>query len=324
MEALTLFAGGLAAGLVAGLASCTAVQGGLLAGLAQPPCEHRPDQQAGQRTGRPADQRADRSADRQAPGRSADRWAVGRFLAGRFCSHVLAGALLGLLGSAVSLPPAARAVTMVVAGCAVAGFGVRLMRRRPACRPRPPARLGAFLLGAATILVPCGVTLGVELTAVSSGTALGGAAAMAGFALGTAPALALLGLLLRGLSRTWLALAAGAAAVAVGVWTVGSGLGLGGWLPRPDAPAAAAPSGRITVHATRDGYRPGIVTAPAGVPVELVFAVAEAGCTGTVAIDGRDVRLPATVRLPPRPPGTLRYSCSMGMYQGFVRFVAAN
>ncbi|GAA2214746.1 hypothetical protein GCM10009850_102110 [Nonomuraea monospora] len=302
MQTLTLLAGGVAAGLLAGTATCTAAQGGLLVGLTD-----------GRRGHDPA--------------------LVGWFLAGRLVSYTAAGALLGLLGSAVSLPPQARAVLLVMAGITVVGFAIRLMRRTGCSAPEPPpsSRYRAPLLGAATILVPCGVTLGVEMIAVSSGSPLAGAAAMAGFVLGTAPAFALLGYVLRRVSRTRLARWAGLVAVGAGLWTVGAGVNLGGWLAVPAAPALSgtgpsrpeAPgyvTDTVTVYATRDGYRPSTVTARAGVPVQVVFKLVDRGCTGTVAIGGRDVALPATVRLPPQPAGSLRYVCGMGMYTGFIHF----
>lgn len=315
---------------------------------------------------------------------------MGWFLAGRLASHTAAGALLGLLGSAVSLPPQARAVLLVAAGVTVVVFAVRLIRRgrascedhaagtdpadgsearaehsacsdpaacatgrthapgrepaaghehatgdepmaarehathgKPAARPAVISRWRAPLLGAATILVPCGVTLGMEMVAISSGSPLAGAAVMAGFVAGTAPAFALLGYVLRRISRTRLARAAGVVALAAGLWTAGSGISLGGWLGAP-APAEARPQGpaptSVTVWATRDGYRPAMVDLRANTEVVVVFEVLDRGCTDTVVIDGRDVALPATVRLPPHPPGTLRYVCGMGMYAGFINF----
>ena len=362
MQATALLFTGLAAGLIAGTASCTVVQGGLLIGLV--------------------------TRDRPAP--------VGWFIVGRLASYACAGALLGLLGSAVQLPPTARAVLLVPAGVAVITYALRLMRHGRTCTPhghtfrahehpaqdvrqrtscedprqrtaasptasacvvRPSSRgllsrvgAGAWrgpLLGAATILIPCGVTLGMEMVAVSSGSALGGAAVMAGFVVGTAPAFALLGWVLGRVSRTRLARVAGMVAVVAGLWTIASGLSLGGWLPVPGSPVAAIsasvnppstrPTGvvnpavaaagmespslqRVTVWATRGGYRPGIVGARAGVAVDVEFKVVDQGCTSTVTIVGRDVALPATVRLPPQPPGMLRYVCGMGMYTGFIDF----
>ncbi|SNT38265.1 Cytochrome C biogenesis protein transmembrane region [Streptosporangium subroseum] len=420
-----LFAGGLAAGLVAGTASCTAMQGGLLAGLTS-----RENPVCG----------GDRPMVREPSGPAV----VSLFLAGRSGSHVVAGALLGLVGSAVQLGPEVRAALLVVAGIAVMVFGARMFRREPVgCAPHRtvasraaafggkvialratvfggrtiasqatvpeggtlpsgngpavsgderltsgsgpaisgngtitsgtgpaasgsgtitsgngPAASGsgtlvsrteptasgeraltfgggvvapgvrAVMLGAATILLPCGVTLSTEVVAVSSGSALGGAAVMAGFAVGTAPAFALLGLALRRVATTRLAALAGIVALATGLWTIASGMSLGGWLPGSGgSPAAAATvradgTQRIDVWATDRGYRPGVVTARAGVSAEIVFHLVGApGCTRMLTIDGRDVALPATVRLDPRPPGSLRYVCSMGMYVGFITFL---
>lgn len=330
-----LFAGGLAAGLVAGTASCTAVQGGLLTGL----------------TSR---SRSACSGGRGLASGPSNPAAVALFLIGRSGSHLVAGILLGLLGSAVQPGPQLRAALLVSAGTMIMVFGIRAFGRPRDSEPAPEAsgcghpladtpleghtpRRGvvsrltapaprAVMLGAATILLPCGVTLSVEMVAVSSGSALGGAAVMAGFVTGTAPAFALLGLLLRRAAATRLAALAGVVALAAGLWTVSSGLRLGGWLPGSGGPAStAAQTGgvqRIEIWATGDGYRPGMVTARAGVPAELVFHLGGTpGCTRTLTIDGRDVVLPATVRLGARSTGSLRYGCSMGMYTGLVNFV---
>ncbi|MFF5245532.1 sulfite exporter TauE/SafE family protein [Streptosporangium sp. NPDC000095] len=403
-----LFAAGLAAGLVAGTASCTAVQGGLLTGLtsrdlparSRRHCETREcdgTDEPGRTDG--ADEHGETGGtggdgkDGGAGAGPSGPVVVALFLAGRLGSHVVAGALLGLAGSAVLLGPQVRAALLVAAGIAVAGFGIRMFGRGPrtGCHPgvasggRTSRRGGvsgitgitritapaprALALGAATILLPCGVTLGIETVAVSSGSVLGGGAVMAGFVVGTTPAFALLGLVLRRAATTRLAALAGVAALATGLWTISSGLSLGGWLPGSGGPAmaAGAPAGtarnpmagatdeagaadgpaggipdgpagttgdqaraavhsggvqRIDIWATDRGYRPGVVTARAGFPTELVFHLVGApGCTRTLTIDGRDVTLPATVRLGARDAGSLRYVCSMGMYVGFIRFV---
>lgn len=316
-----LFAGGLAAGLVAGTTSCTAVQGGLLIGL------------AGRRDGGKR-----RSAGPVVPA----------FIGGRLASHMVVGALLGLLGGVVRIPPEARAVLLVGAGTAVIVFAVRLIRNTgraascsshhaPAPSPpvgglaRPAPWMRAGLLGAATVLIPCGVTLSTEVIAVSSASWFGGAAVMAGFVTGTAPAFALLGVLVRRIASTRLAVIAAAAALVAGSVTVLAGLRLGGWLPDLGAPATATagaqrrPDGTqvVTVWSTAEGYRPGVVSIEAGRPAEIVFRTLDnQGCTRTLTIQGRDITLPvtgeATVRLAPQGPGRLRYVCGMGMYAGFI------
>lgn len=271
---------------------------------------------------------------------------MGAFLTGRLFSHIAAGALLGMLGSAVQVSPRARAALLVAAGIAVVVLAVRLLRRggshsgascsahsaETVIRTRAPGVARGLALGAATILVPCGVTISLEIVAVSTGSVIGGAAVLGGFAIGTAPAFAALGLLLRGLASTRLAVIAGVAAVVAGVLTIGSGLRLGGWLPGQSpfsgSPATASGSStgtandpqaarqgmrvrqstdgtrarqgddgvqRITIWATDYGFRPGIVTAAADRTTEIVFRTDGArGCTRTVAIDDRDVALPDT------------------------------
>ncbi|MEV7967351.1 sulfite exporter TauE/SafE family protein [Sphaerisporangium sp. NPDC088356] len=335
MTPAALFAGGLAAGLLAGTASCTAVQGGLLIGL----------------TGR-----------RGGSERRSGLAVVPAFIGGRLASHAVAGALLGLLGGVVRIPPGARAVLLVGAGAAVIVFAVRLIRNTgraqacsshhapspspppspapsPAPPPSPPAgvlgRLApwmkAGLLGAATILIPCGVTLSTEVIAVSSGSWLGGAAAMAGFVAGTAPAFALLGVLVRRIATTRLVVLAAAAALVAGSVTVFAGLRLGGWLPDLGAPPTATAGAQtradgtqvVTVWSTTRGYRPGVISIEAGRPADIVFRTLDnQGCTRTLTIQGRDITLPvtgaATVRLAPQVPGRLRYVCGMGMYAGFI------
>ncbi|WP_067180809.1 sulfite exporter TauE/SafE family protein [Microtetraspora niveoalba] len=388
MGPAALFAGGLAAGLAAGTASCAAVQGGLLVALtgrprpsARPGSPPPADQVAGH-SGSGAGRVAATRADAAAVGAFLSGRLVAHTLLGGLLG--LAGSAVRL-GASVRAVLLVGAGLMVV----FHAVRLILRRRAPACSNdcpdhtdppgerlgdvervkdterggghehgehafapgrgvRAPVRRG-LVLGAGTVLVPCGVTISMEVAAVSSGSALTGAAAMAGFALGTAPALAVLGLLLRRLSSSRLAALAGVAALVAGLFTVSYGLRLGGWLPDPGAPgtglaaaesatdttaraapgtvASPGPGGvqRITIWATERGFRPGIVTARAGLPLEIVFRTRDNnGCTRTVTVDGRDVVLTVTgqdvVRLPPRPAGDLRYACGMGMYAGFIRF----
>ncbi|MFF4775557.1 sulfite exporter TauE/SafE family protein [Microtetraspora fusca] len=372
MGPAALFASGLAAGLAAGTASCAAVQGGLLVGLVRPAGglsgpSARTEASSGTAAGAGARTGADAAAvGAFLAGRLVSHTLLGGLLglagsAVRLGASVRAVLLVGaglmvavhavrLLrrrgGAACVGDPRERSKSPERAGCPECTTcgdptGCSECSRDhdiPAAAPvratRSPVRRG-LALGTATLLVPCGVTISMEVAAVSSGSALAGAAALAGFTLGTAPALAALGLLLRRLASSRLAVLGAVAALAAGLFTVASGLSLGGWLPgagpaarAESVPAASAgPDGvqRITIWATERGFRPGIVTARADLPLEIVFRTRDNyGCTRTVTVDGRDVVLPVTgqdaVRLPPRGPGDLRYACGMGMYAGFIRF----
>ncbi|MFC7303866.1 sulfite exporter TauE/SafE family protein [Streptomyces monticola] len=332
-----LFVTGVTTGLFAGGASCAAVQGGLLAGA------------VGRRT---------KEGPAQHPPGGGLFAPVVAFLGAKLVSHTLLGAALGLLGAAVQPGPRTQAVLLVLAAALMVLFaldmlGVSFVRRFV---PRPPAAWGRrvrrsaksasvttpAVLGFLTVLIPCGVTLSVELIAVTSGSVTGGAAVLAGFVLGTGPLFALLGFFLRSAARLWqgrLTLVTGVLVLLVAVWTLGSGLRLGGWWPAGGGPASAATepaqpvrthadgSQTITVQARTDSYRPSSITAKAGVRTELVVATKDSGgCVRAFVVPGLGVRkiLPVTgettVDLGSPKAGTMSFSCGMGMYGGRIRF----
>ncbi|MGT2525814.1 urease accessory protein UreH domain-containing protein [Streptomyces nojiriensis] len=333
----TLFLTGVATGLFAGGASCAAVQGGLLAG----------------------------AVGRRATAWSAQAWErsglfapVAAFLGAKLASHALLGAVLGLVGAAVQPGPQARATLLVASAVLMAVFaldmlGVRAVRhlvpRLPASwgrRVRRSAKSTAVttpaVLGFLTVLIPCGVTLSVELIAVTSGSPYAGAAVMSGFVLGTGPLFAVLGFFLRSAASLWqgrLTAVTGIIVLLVAVWTLGSGLRLGGWwpTPAPQAVAASVPAQTvrtaadgtqtITVQARTNSYTPGAVTARAGVPTKLVVAThGTNGCVRSFVVPDRGVQevLPVTgekvIDLGTPKAGTLAFTCGMGMYGGQITF----
>ncbi|MFI5618658.1 sulfite exporter TauE/SafE family protein [Streptomyces sp. NPDC051567] len=337
-----LFVTGVTTGLFAGGASCAAVQGGLLAGA----------------VGR-------RAKDGAAPPRAERGGAfapVLAFLGAKLVSHALLGAALGLLGGAVQPGPRTQATLLVAAAVLMVLFALDMLGVK-AVRgfvPRPPASWGRrvrrsakatgsttpALLGFLTVLIPCGVTLSVELIAVTSGSVLAGAAVMAGFVLGTGPLFALLGFFLRSAARMWqgrLTFVTGVVVLVVALWTLGSGLRLGGWWPQGERPVTAAgapaagavttgPDGRqtITVRASTTTFSPAAALATAGVPTTLVidtkgsggciraFVVPDLGVQKILPVTGR-----TTVDLGTPGPGTLSYMCSMGMYGGQITFTTS-
>src|SRR5437588_4689622 len=223
-------------GLLAGGASCAAVQGGLLAGAV-----------ARRRQGHSAPVPAGRAAPPMAPSRTDDTVPVAGFLAGKLLSHAALGAALGALGGAVELGFQARALLQIAAGVlmvllAADLLGVRTVRR---LLPEPPASWGRLvrrsghwggalapgMLGLATILIPCGVTLSMEFLAVTSGSPVSGAAVMAAFVIGTTPLFGALGYAARrstAVLRGRLSVLAGTAVLIAGLLSVNAGLTLRG------------------------------------------------------------------------------------------------
>lgn len=380
-SSITLLVTGVSTGLLAGGASCAAVQGGLLAGAvtrrdpapARVPARTPPSSSlsAKKRHRAASPSPARRTAATASPGPTAGNMApVGAFLAGKLLSHTLLGALLGIFGAALQPSPRAQAVLLIIAGALMVLFALDLFGVKAVGRlvPRPPAAFGRLvrrstrtgsmatpaLVGFATVLVPCGVTLSMELVAITAGSPLAGAAVMAGFVLGTAPLFAVLGYLFRRSSRALsgrLGIATGIVVLAVAAWTIGSGLQAGSWASfstgstpaaatapapalseggkgAPDGPVSIDASGKQTIVLTvTDFYETTAFTAKAGVPTTLVlrgkdsggcaraFTIPELGVQEIVKRDG-DTK----VDLGTRKPGTLRFSCAMGMQTGQITF----
>ncbi|SDM87618.1 Sulfite exporter TauE/SafE [Lentzea albidocapillata subsp. violacea] len=329
----------LVTGLFAGGVSCAAVQGGLLTGLVT----------------------RQRVAATRSPGD--DLVPVAGFLAGNLVSHTLLGALLGALGGVVQLSVTARTWLQICAGLLVITFGLaqlgvpgfrRIVVEPPASwmklvrgRARSQAAVAPALLGFATVLVPCGVTLSVEALALSSGSALAGAATMAVFVIGTAPLFAVLGYLARKAATAWrgrLAVVTGLVVLAMGLFTLNGGLELAGSplavsrlvntvAPREAQAQAAAPpaeDGRQTVviTASAGSYSPASVEARSGVPTTLLVKSDNAqGCVRSFLIPDRDidkilpVRGETSIDLGVLQPGRIGFSCGMGMYTGTITVI---
>jgi len=162
-----------------------------------------------------------------APGLTLRRFAAGAlpgYQLGRLTTYVALGAVLGGIGG--SLDALVRFHALIAALLLIAALSflmqaARLVLPGPAPRPlpgfgrwiaRPLARLlrtrrdialGGYPLGLVLGLLPCGFLYAALLAAAATGTAVAGAIAMTGFALGTAPALACVGLLGAGAAARW-------------------------------------------------------------------------------------------------------------------------
>jgi sulfite exporter TauE/SafE len=340
----------LLTGLVAGGVSCAAVQGGLLAGLVV-----RQRQHAG---APPPGRFADRLADDLTP--------VSGFLAGKLVSHTLLGALLGALGATMQLSVTVRTMTQIIAGVVVIVLGLAqlgvpgfrgVVVEPPAAwsrlvrgRARSTSAVAPTMLGVVSVLIPCGVTLSVEALALTSGSAVAGAAVMFVFVAGTVPLFTVLGYLARKAAGAWrgrLSVATGLAVLAMGVYTLNGGLELIGSplaasriteamgfgdapvtarvTPEDAPPVSVAADGTqlVIVTAVPGEYRPANIRVAAGAPTRLIVRSLDAsGCVRAFVIPSRNLQriLPGNgdtvIDLGPLEPGRLDYSCGMGMYTG--------
>jgi Uncharacterized conserved protein len=211
-------------------------------------------------------------------------------------------------------------------------------------RSRSQSALAPALLGVATVLIPCGVTLSVQALALASGSALSGAVMMAVFVVGTAPLFALLGYAARRAATGWrgrLSLVTGLVVVAMGLYTLNGGLelagsplaasrvvqALGSGAEPADVTAVSMQGGQqqVTITARTGSYSPSTIGVRAGVPTTLIVRSENAqGCVRAFLIPSQGVQeiLPAQgdtrIDLGVLEPGELRYSCGMGMYTGTI------
>lgn len=327
-------------GLTVGGVSCMAVQGGLLAST------------VAQRARRLAAIEPD-GADPARPheGAAARALPVIQFQVAKLAAYTALGAVLGAFGSRMS--GRAQGVAMLVAAVFMVVVALQQYDAHPALRrlayqpPRPVQRairaitrrgdaLGPWLLGAATVLIPCGVTLAMEGLAVASRSPVRGAAIMGVFTLGTAPLFVALGLFASGLGaaayRVFRPLAT-VALVAVAALTFVGGLRLvgvalpggGSVVGSAMADAGGGSVQAVAIRAEDAAYVPDVVRVKAGVPTRLTLVTdGAAGCTRAFNIPGLGIQetLPATgetvVDLPPLDAGTVPFVCGMGMFGGTI------
>src|SRR5829696_8588978 len=184
-------------GITTGGLSCLAVQGGLLASSLAHQIEQDYIQQAAQHTPR-------KKSKIQPPARSSSAFPIFLFLVAKLVAYTLLGALLGWLGSYLTLSPMMRAFLMIAIGIFMVGNALRMFNVHPIFRYfsiEPPKFITRYIrrtakgtdtftpifLGALTVFIPCGVTQAMMAAALGTGSIAMGAALMFAFTLGTSP-----------------------------------------------------------------------------------------------------------------------------------------
>lgn len=284
-------------GLTTGGLSCLAVQGGLLASSLAHQIEQDFRSRAGQahKGGKPG--KAQPKPDTALP--------ILLFLLAKLAAYTLLGALLGLVGSFLTLSPVTRAVLMVAIGVFMLGNALRMLNVHPIFRYfnlEPPKFITRYIrrtakngtelvtplfLGVLTVFIPCGVTQAMMAAALGTGNPLLGALMMFSFTLGTSPVFFLVAYLTTQLGRRLEAFFMRFVAVVVlilGLVTLNSGLNLMGsplsWenLTRGLNPAAegiaepalaSSQEGALVLTVANNGYFPRTLEAPANQDLQL-------------------------------------------------------
>jgi sulfite exporter TauE/SafE len=336
-------------GLTTGGLSCLAVQGGLLASSLARQIE---TDLLNQPKGRKGKSRSIPTTQPALP--------ITLFLLAKLAAYTILGALLGWLGSFLSLDPISRAILLIAIGVFMLGNALRMLNVHPIFRYfaiEPPKFITRYIrrtakdgtelatplfLGALTVFIPCGVTQAMMGAALASGRAGLGAALMFAFTLGTSPVFFLVAYLttkigaklesffMRFVAVTVLVL--GFVTLNSGLNLIGSPLSFGnitrGLFSSTVEQAQAASEGDLTLFVKNEGYFPQTLRAKANAPVALNLV------TDRTYSCARDFVIPAlsfyellpdtgkvVVDIPAQAPGTrMFFTCSMGMYTGLIVF----
>jgi sulfite exporter TauE/SafE/copper chaperone CopZ len=280
------------------------------------------------------------------------------FNLGRIVGFSALGALVGIAGSAISLSGTALAIAMIAVSTVMGVLGIKLTGISPRLGAMaftlPPAltswmRRGnqsasyrdtnALLLGAASFFLPCGFTQAVQVYALSTGSPVQSALVMGLFAVGTTPGLMGVGAL------SAFAKGPNAARIfrVIGVVVIGFAfLNLNGAFSNLgvtfDTSSAVASTVTTRTENVTDtavgqqiqttvagGYQPRDTVVYANTPISWVLDSQGFGCDSIINASKLGINEPifldqgsTTLEIQPLEPGTYRFSCAMGMYQGTI------
>lgn len=336
----------LGLGLLAGFSSCAALVGGIILSMSKQWSEIYSEKQT--------------FSERSEPHIM--------FNVGRLVSYALLGAVLGVVGSRLQISfqftaflVLAISVLMII--LALQMLGVKAFRKFQFSLPKSATRYIAneknfkgkqmpFVMGALTFFLPCGFTITAQGLALLSGSAIQGGLIMGAFALGTAPALLLIGLssakfiskpnLAERFSKT-----AGFLVLFFALFNINSQmnvLGFSGFdsliannsdtsvVSQKDLPAIVNGKQVIKMNASASGYSPSYFKVRAGVPVRWeITDTGTSGCTNAVIsknlFSGSIDLTPGKVSVKeftPTKAGKYKFSCWMGMITGTIEVVDAS
>jgi sulfite exporter TauE/SafE len=253
------------------------------------------------------------------------------FLGSKLFIHTLFGALLGLLGSAITLSPITRGWLQIAIGIYLFGIAGNLLNLHPFFRhfvitpPKFLARLvkneskssslfASALLGLMTVFIPCAITQAMEIVAIGTGNPLYGAAIMFAFILGTSPTFLIFGFLLNKGSASFkkhFPTVAAIALFAMSIYTVNAGVGLMGsvytiqnFLEAAKSTSTTSNSAVLgdrvqtaTINVFSNGYSPRNITLKKGVLTRITLITDKVySCASSFTIPALNINklLPAT------------------------------
>ena len=276
------------------------------------------------------------------------------FLVSKLAAYVVLGLVLGGAGAVLQFTPVTRAIIQGVVAVYMLGVGLSMLEVHPIFRyfiistPRFLNKIirnqskssewfGPALLGLMTVFIPCGTTQAMMALAVGSGKPLSGAVIMGTFVLGTIPVFAVVGMAAAKLGENFRKIAAWSV-VGVALWSMNAALVLGGspisaqkaWagveciISYCGPTVAGVATNLVNVEIRSNGYKLDNPVIKAGSDITLklenttgngcqqVFTLPKLGLNKIVPMGQKGV----LAFKAPDKPGTLDFSCGMGMYRG--------
>lgn len=327
----------LLVGITAGLSTCMALIGGLVLGVAAKFSEQHPNTSTYKKF-RPHI----------------------IFNLGRIISFFILGGAIGYFGSLFQLNTQIIGVITLIVSIVMLILGIQTLGISPAIdkikftlpkslysllgiekhKQNEYSNKGTFLLGALTFFLPCGFTQTMQLFALASGDAKTGALTMGIFAIGTSLGLLSIGgitAVVKGSFAKTFFKFVGLVVIAMAILNFSNGFNLIG-ITLPSVKSAqnvkidsnvTTKNGVQIVEMTQktNGYFPNKFTIKKGIPVKwVVTSETSNSCAASLISSQLGIRKildlgENTFEFTPDKVGTIKFSCSMGMYKGTFEVV---
>lgn len=278
------------------------------------------------------------------------------FHIGRLGTFFILGGLLGVIGGEINISGNFISTFTVIVAIVMAWLGLNILGLLPSISNlgiKMPGRLtnnwnnlkksehkmAPFLLGGLSFFLPCGFTQSMQIFALTSGSFLVGGLSLLIFALGTVPALMILGVATSWTKNKKMAVfqkVAGFLVIFFAIYTLQSGLALSGVktnvLSSKDTQQTNDKTNDkiktdekaqvVEMSITRSGFSPSVLRIKKGVPVRWVIkGDAVTSCTNKIIVPSLNISKNISygeniIEFTPDKAGEIPFSCWMGMVRG--------
>lgn len=272
------------------------------------------------------------------------------FQGGRIIGFSLFGGLIGVLGRQLSISVRSTGWLMLILAAVMMWIALDLLGWMPQHVSTLSKKISTAvftvlgsrrngpslaLFGALTFFLPCAFTQTIQILALGAGGFFQGAFLLGVFALGSLPALTVIGVIASrsaNTSRSWVSYATAALILVFAVFQFQNAWRLTGLPSFVTTPPSALASGmyeggkyvvRIKVGST--SYEPAQTRVPLGRPVELILDGSSAqGCMRSLVIPAYNIREQLSgenktiVSFTPTRLGPVTFTCAMGMGDGKI------